>query len=223
MRKLLLLLLLSTLLLAKNPIIYASLGDTIYNNAPKINKLKNIDAFKIYAIRIDDYIKKVKKCKQEGFVLDKRDDAKLRQSYLNKLRSFAKTNDYFLHLVRKNYEQAIEENNYELFSALINSGLLDTKEHKKEILNYYFAHAPYINSTGVIQKMLDEDERLRERREAQRRRYKSKKEREAQRIRQIRQNDKLEHERLEKKLQQEVQKKKLEIREYQKRELSKTI
>jgi len=223
MYKIILFFFLTTLLLAKNPEPFAALGDVIYNNAPKIEKLKKIGAFKSYAKEIDDYVQRVNKVKKEGFVLEYNTTPKRRSNYLVKLRELAKKNDYFTHMVELFYKNALETENSDLFSKLINSGLLDTDEHKKEIINYYFAHQAEINPHGLIQSYLDEDAKLRAKREAQRKRYMSKKEREALRIKEIRERDRRQKELLEKRLDEELKEKKKEIREYQKKELSKTI
>ena len=216
-------LLLTTLLYAQNPIAFAALGDVIYNNVDKIEKLKNIDEYKIYDEKIDKYVADVKKAKEEGFALENGASAVTKKAYLNKLRALAKTNDFFVRSVASSYDAAKRDQNNKLFSKIINSGLLDTKERKKEIIDYYFAHAQDMNTTGLIQSYLEEDAKLCAKKEAQLKRYKSKKEREAERIKEIRERDKREKERLEKKLQEELQKKKEEIREYQKEELNKTI
>jgi hypothetical protein len=223
MRNFFLILLFSTLLFAQNPRAFAALGDVIFNNADKIEKLKDIDEYKIYDKKIDKYVADVKKAKKDGFALVNGSKNITKLEYLNELRKLAKTNDFFVRSVDAFYESSKKEQNSRLFSQIINSGLFDTKEHKKEIINYYFAHQEDMNTTGVIQSYLDEDAKLRAKREAQQRRIKSKKEREAERIRRIREEDKRQKERLEKRLQEELQKKKEEIREYQKEELSKTI
>jgi len=223
MYKIILFLFLTTILLAKNPEPFAALADVIYDNAPKIEKLKNIGAFKSYTKEIDAYVQRVNKVKKEGFVLEYNTTPKRRSNYLAKLRELAKKNDYFTHMVELFYKNALETQNSKLFSQLINSGLLDTNEHKKEIINYYFAHQEEINPQGLIQSYLDEDAKLRAKREAQRKRYMSKKEREALRIKEIRERDRRQKELLEKRLDEELKEKKKEIREYQKKELSKTI
>ena len=216
-------LLLSTLLFAQNPIAYAALGDVIYDNVDKIENLKNIDEYKIYDKKIDKYVADVKQAKEEGFALENGSDSVTKQAYLNKLRALAKTNDFFVRSVASSYDAAKKQEDSRRFSQLINSGLLDVSERKKEIVDYYFAHAQDMNTTGLIQSYLDADAKLRAKKEAQQKRYKSKKEREAERIRQIRENDRRTKEKLENKLQKELKEKKLEIREYQKEELNKTI
>ena len=222
-RLFLLCLLLNTLLFAQNPVIFAALGDLIYNNVSKIEKLKDIDGYEIYTHKIDKYVADVKKTKKEGFMLENGGAVVTRKAYLNKLRTLAKTNDFFVHLVENSYEKAKKSQNSRLFSQIINTGLLDTEIRKKEIITYYFAHENDMNTTGLLQSYIDQDTKLRAKKKAQQRRNKSKKEREAERIREIRENDRLAKERLEKKLQEELQKKKEEIRLYQKKELNKAI
>ena len=101
--------------------------------------------------------------------------------------------------------------------------MIDTKAHKKEILNYYFAHSKDINASGVIQTYLDESEALKRKREAMYKRNMSKKLREEQKIKRLRARDKEHQLELEKKLDQAVEKKKKEIRKEQKEELIKSI
>ena len=222
-KQIILFLLFSTLIYAKNPIAFAALGDVIYNNVDKIKKLKDIDVYKGYQAEIDDYLQKVKKTKEEGFLITPESSGIVKRAYLNKLRTLSKNNDFFIATVEHFYDIAKKEQNSKLFSQLINSGLLNTNAHKHEIIEYYFAHAKEMNTTGIIQSYLDEDKKLRIRKERQRRLYRSKKERQAARIREIREEDRLQRERLEKRLQRELQKKKEEIREYKERELKKIL
>jgi len=220
MLKLLLLSLFTTLLLAMNPKPYAALGDVIYDNVDKIEALSYLDAYALYATEIEKYVKKVKDTKVEGFKLEMGGSSISKKEYLNRLRELSKTNDYFLRSIRGSYKSSMKNNDYALFTQVINSGLIDTKQHKDEIIDYYFLHQEDINATGVIEKFLDEDATLRARKEAQRRLYKTKKQREAEKIRRIREKDRIAREKLERKLQADLVKKKQEIREKQKEELS---
>ncbi len=222
MYKILLLLLLSLTLYAQNPKAFSALGDIIYNNVGKIEKLENIDDYEIYKKKIQEYVIEVKKVKKDGFALDERiNDNKMK--YLNKLRKLAQTNDFFVRSAKRNLDLAIENENSKLFSQIINTGLIDEKQSKNKIIDYYFAHSNEVNASGLIQKYLDNDKKLRAKKEYKKSLLKSKKWREMQKIKRIRKNDKLQQEKLEQQLNQEVQKKKLEIRQEQKRELSKTI
>jgi hypothetical protein len=219
MYKLLFIALFSTLLSAQNPKPFSALGDAIYNNVDKIEKLKYLEEYKYYKDDIEKYVEDVKKAKKKGFDIElgKYSDKK---DYLNNLRDLSKRNDYFFRKVKSDYDNSIEKEDSKLFLEMINSGLIDTKKYKKEIIDYYFEHLKDINATGVIKKFLEEDARLKAKKEAQRKRYKSKKEKELEKIKRIRENDKREQEKLERKLQEELIKKKLEIREHQKKELS---
>jgi len=220
MYKLLLLTLLTTLLLANNPKPYAALGDIIYDNASKIQSLQDISIYELYKDDIDTYLKNVTDTKNEGFQLELGKAKISKRDYLKKLRKLSQTNDYFLRSINNNYKESMSHNDYELFSQMINSGLIDTSAHKKEIIDYYYEHEEDINASGVIENFLEEDAKLKALKEAQKKRYKTKKELEAEKIKRIRENDKRKQAALEKRLQEDVNHKKLEIREEQKKELA---
>ena len=212
---------LTTLLLAKNPLAYAVLGDIIYNNVDNIEKLKEIDAYKLYEAEITKYVKDVHEAKENGLLVESPASVISKKEYLATLRELTKVNDYFTRSANASFVLAMKNENNVLFSQMVNSGLIDTQLHKKEILDYYFEHSEDINPSGVIQVYLDDDAKLKEKKEALAKRYKSKVMLEKEKIERIRKNDKLEQERLEQELQKEVKKKKLEIREHQKSELAK--
>ena len=222
MYKIFLFFLLSIALFAQNPKAFSALGDIIYNNADKIQKLESIEDYTVYKKKIKEYVAKVKKLKSDGFALDEGLYTKKMQ-YLNQLRKLSQTNDFFVRLVKKKLDMSIEDENSKLFTQLINTGLIDEKKSKNKIIDYYFAHSNEVNATGLIQKYLDEDKKLRAKKEYKKSLLERKKLRELEKIRRIRKEDKLEQKKLEQKLNQEVQKKKLEIRKEQKKELSKTI
>lgn len=219
MKKILLFLLFTTLLLAKNPIVYAALGDVIYNNAGNILQLKKINAFTDKTTLIDKYIEDMQRTKEKGFAIENGSKKYDKREYLKELRTLAKTNKMLIREVNISFKESIKKENSLLFSQIINSGLIDTKKNKEKILSYYFAHAEDVNSTGVIEDYLEADKRLKAKYAAQRKQYKTKKMREAERIKRIRENDRREQEKFETKLSQEVKQKKLEIRENQKKEL----
>jgi hypothetical protein len=219
MNKILIITFLVTLLNASYPKLYSALGDIIYDNVDKIEKLQNIKEYDVYKKEISDYVAEVQKTKEKGFEIISSDNKEDKKAYLTTLRKLSKQNDFFIRSVQSNYRKSIENEDSQLFSKLINSGLLDTQEHKQEIIDYYFEHEEDINATGVIQSYLDADAKLKSKRDAQAAKYKTKKMREAEKIKRIRKNDIEAQKALEKKLQEEVNKKKLEIRQNQKIEL----
>lgn len=223
MYKILLFLLLPLLVFAQNPKVYSALGDVIYDNVQDIAKLAKIDEYKIYSAKIKKYVNAVVLTKRMGFSIENEELGVDKKAYLNRLRELSKDNDFFLRLVDRSFKESLKNQNSLLFYSVINSGLLNTQKYKKDIIDYYFKHSDEMNTTGLIQQYLDEDAKLKAKREAQKRRYKSKKQRELERIRRIRQKDKEQQERLEKELDEKLRKEKEKIREYQKEELSKTI
>ena len=220
MFKLLLLTFLTTLLLANNPKPYAALGDVIYNNVDKIEALSYLEAYAFYATEIEKYVQEVQNTKEEGIKLEIGGATISKKEYLNRLRKLSKTNDYFLRSIVNNYENSMKNNDFALFSEVINSGLIDTKSKKNEIIDYYYLHQEDINATGVIEDFLEADAKLRALKESQKKIYKTKKQLEAEKIKRIRERDKAEREKLEKKLQSDLVQEKKRIRENQKKELA---
>jgi hypothetical protein len=202
-----------------NPKVYAALGDVIYNNALKIEKLKEITLFADQQSEIDSYLSQVEKLKEQGYKIERGDKTIDKKVYLNKLRELSKTNDYYARYARKVFRDAIKQEDSDTFEKIINTGFIDTKRNKDKIINYYFAHQEEVNPEGVIQAYLDEDAKLRAKREAQRKYYKTKRQLEEEKIRRIRKNDAEKQAALEKKLEEEVIRKKEEIIKEQKTEL----
>jgi len=211
---------LATFLMAENPKVYSALGDVIYNNVDSISKLQSIESYKMYDAKINKYIIDVAASKSVGFSLDEGDKSVDKMAYLKNLRLLSKENDFYIRNSKSSFKTSIKDENSKMFSQIINTGLIDTNRYKDEIINYYMFHAEDINSSGVIQGYLDEDEALRKQRLANMKRYKSKAQIQAEKIKRIREKDREKQAAVEKSLQEEVDRKKVEIRTNQKKELS---
>ena len=222
MSKLLVLALLATSLMAQNPKVYSALGDVIYDNVDKIQNLKEISKFSQFNEKIDLYIKKVHKAKDIGYAIESGANNINKIKYLKTIRELSKTNDFFYRTAINYYKSSILMQDSELFSKTINSGIIDTSKYKTEILEYYFAHCIDMNSTGIIQKYLDEDEKLKEKQVAFRKSGLSKKQIQEAKIKRIREKDKVKHESIQKALEDELVKKKSNIRKEQVEELTKS-
>ena len=203
----------------ENPIIYKSMGDTIYNNVEKIESIKSIGTFKYYKKEIEKYLLEVEETKKIGFEVQNKNPDYSKKEYLKRLRSLIETNDYYLHSIESSYRASINKEDSQLFFETINSGFIDTKKNKKEILNYYFKHVNDVNASGVIQGYLDEDKRLRDRQRRLAKSQKTKEMLEKEKIDRIRAKDRVSQEKLEKQLLDNLKQKKQEIRERQKEEL----
>ena len=219
MYKILLFTFLTTILTATNPKPYAVLGDVIYDNSQNIYKLHEIIQCHIPKKEILEYIKEVNATKQYGFALEEGKSSD-KKSYLNKLRALSKRNDNYVRTVNSSYRKSMKKKNYELFSALVNSGLLDIQSNKDEIISYFYKNSDDINSSGVIDDLLVKNTKIRAEKEALKKRNKSHKDQELEKIKRIRENDRLAKAKMEKELQTSVDNKKLKIREEQEKELS---
>ena len=202
----------------KVPNVYSALGDVIYGNIANIVKLQYIDNFKSFSEKIKNYSKSVEKSKAIGFDIESGNKNIDEVVYLETLRTLSKENDYFVRSVKSAYQSSIDKQDSKLFTQTVNSGLLDTDKHRDQIIEYYFAHSKDINASGVIQKILDEDAKIKSKRKTYNYEQ-AKKLREEAKIKRIREEDKKQQVKLEKELTEEVKQKKLEIRETQKNEL----
>ncbi len=202
----------------KSPDVYSALGNVIYGNIDSIIKLQELDAFKSFSEKIKNYAKNVEKSKSIGFDIESGNKNVDEVVYLETLRTLSKENDYFVRSVRSAYKSSLDKEDNKLFIETVNSGLLNTDKKREQIVEYYLKHSEDINASGVIQKYLDEDAKIKSKRKS----YsyeKAKKLRDEAKIRRIREDDKKKQAQLEKDLTQEVQQKKIEIRENQKKEL----
>jgi hypothetical protein len=215
MKKLVILSLLTTLLFAQNPRVYSALGDVVYDNVQSIEKLKYISEFSTEKEKIEEYVKDVNETKKDGFAVESKNESINKSSYLDKLRELSKMNDYFKRAVRENFKSSIQNENSELFSKIVNSGLIDINSYKQDIKTYYSKHSDEIDPSGVIQNILDEDASLKIQSKAKL----IDKNIQEDNIKRIRAKDKIQQEAIQKSLEKEVNKKKQEIREYQKKEL----
>ena len=199
---------------------YAALGDVIYSNVYKIEKLKNINGFELFKEDITKYVDEVEVAKEEGYKLEEKQAGVTKRDYLNSLRKLSKKNDFYLRTIKNGYISSMKTNNYEQFSQIINSELIDVNSSKKIIIDYYYKHEEDINASGVIEIFLNEDAKLKALKDAQRKKYKSRKTLQEEKIQRMRETDKQAKIDLENKLQDDLVQKKLEIRENQKKELS---
>jgi len=219
-KKIIILFLLSTFLIAQNPKVYSALGNAIYDNAEKIEKLKKIEKFSSFEEKINKYITDVKRAKNDGFSIERASKDIDKKAYLEELRELAKINDFFLRSVNSSFEYSIGHEDNLLFSQMVNSGLIDTQKNKSDIINYYLEHSDDINATGVIQEYLDKDQALQKEREDRRKLRVTSKELEKAKIKRIRKNDREKQDALQKSLEAEVVRKKTEIRKNQIKELA---
>ena len=215
-------LLLSTLLFATNPKIYAALGDTIYNNAKKIELLKNYPEYEVFKEKIDNYLKEVKRTKSLGFAIES-GKSKENKKYLQSLRKLSKTNDFFVRIAQYKYKESMEKKDYDTFVRMVDSGLIDLERNKKQILDFYDHHSHEIIPYGALELLIQS--RIKKQNPKHTKEYyeRLRKQREAEKIRRLREKDKRRQEELQKRLEEELKRKKERIREEQIKELKKDL
>lgn len=220
MKNIIFFLLLTTSLFSQNPKVFASLGDKIYDNAIKIEKLKSLDSFKIFIYKIDDYVTDVNKTKKLGFLIESGKAENVKKKYLLHLRELAKTNSFFQRTAIEHFEGYMRRGNSSDFNKMLKTGMIDTDQFKDAIRKYYYAHESEVEYVGDVKRFIEEDIKRKERARAEElRRKNALKYKQEQKIKRIRKKDKEKQEEIQKELDKEVKEKKKEIRNYQKEEL----
>ena len=222
MKKLLLILFTSFYLFAQNnPIVYAALGDNIYNNLPAIEELQNLKEFQVYKDQILTYVEDVRSAKVMGFAIEEGDKSISKGEYLSKLRILSKINDSFVKNINANFKFALKNEDNQLFVNSVDSDLLDVQRYKKKIRTYYYKHEDSINEYGhILGKLVNGYDSVK----VKKRVYKGKTKQDVQdeKMRRIRKKDKEKQEEIQKSLEDELVKKKANIRKVQKEELDST-
>ena len=222
MKKLTLFTLFISTLLFANPNVFPSLGDTIYDNAPKIEKLGKIKEYEPFYGKISSYIQAVNFAKIEGYAIEAKKSNKIK-NYLNTLRKLARTNDFFVKNTDTMYKRAMSEKNGLLFTKLVDTGMIDTKRNKKEILSFYYANKNDTPLFGTLETMVNANEKNKTTKHTREYYEKLRKQKEAQKIKRLRERDKKRQEKLQKHLEEELKIKKDNIRKEQLKELKKDI
>jgi len=227
MRKILFILLILTNLYSNtekklpNPIVYAVLGDSIYNNVDMINELRNLKEFQVYLEEIEKYVNSVEETKIIGYKIEEGAKNISKADYLKKLRKLSKTNDFFVQNVKSNFKFALKNNDNKLFVSSVDSGLINIKRYEKKIKKYYFAHEDEIEEYGNILSMIvNGHKRVQITKEVYR--APTKAEIQYSKMKRIREKDKAKQEALHRSLEEELIHKKANIRKVQKEELKST-
>ena len=200
-----------------NPKVYSALGDEIYDNVYKIQKLKQIEKYGSFILKIDAYLSKVAEAKKLGYAVESGQKLDERLDYLDRIRKLSQENSYFFKSAYSSFQSAIDTQNSKLFLSIVNSGMINAQKNSKKIINYYKKHSDEIDSTGIIQNLIDEVKNKKNKKYTKKVKSLTNK----AKVKRIREADKYNQEALEKKLSDEVAKKKEKIKQEQERELFK--
>ena len=219
MKHFLLLLSFAFTLFASNPTIFASLGDKIYDNAPKIKKLKAFKEYKPFISKIDEYVKEVEATKKLGFAIENGTHQNASRIYLKKLRELAKTNDFFVRSANAVFDQAYSTKDFELLMDILDTGLIDVDRNKERLLKLYEENMDRFEPRGVLKQLVDASALKKQTKHSKEYYERLRKMREQEKIRRLREKDKKRQEELQKRLEAELKKKKRKIQKEQIKEL----
>lgn len=211
----------AVLSLADNPKIYSGLGNVIYDDMESISRLSDIKAMAKYNDSIAAYLEKCRAVRKSGFALEKNQPTPAEtKAYLNSLRSLEKEHAYFLRLTNSALLQTIQNNDYNGYSELIKSGLVDIEKNSEDIVGFYLQNRNEYNALAEVEDFMRYQEELqkRENQEEARRHslYRSYKQ---QRIRQIHKRQAEKKAAITKSINDERERTKMEVYKQQEEEL----
>lgn len=137
MKKYLLLLALTLSLFAQTPKSFAALGDIIYNDVEKFEKLKEMASMQAFNATIDSYIASANATKKAGFAIDKEGASADGEAYLKALRKLSTEHDAIVVYSRKRFKEAIADEDSETINGMIMIGVIDPEDYKTELIHYY--------------------------------------------------------------------------------------
>ena len=139
MKQFLLLLTISLTLFAQNPKSFAALGDVIYDDVSVFEQLKTLPSMQSFVKAIEDYTTEAEKAKKMGFRIDAKDKSIDAKSYLAALRKLSVEHDEIMEKSTKHFKEAIQDEDGETINAMINYGIIDSDNYKKQLIHYYEA------------------------------------------------------------------------------------
>ena len=137
MKHLLLLITFTLSLFAQNPNSFSALGDVIYNDIEKFEKLKALPSMKEYEENIENYITAAKQTKKIGFGVDAKEEGVNAKEYLKALRELSAKHDAIIVTSRKRFSEAINDEDSETVNLMLTYGVIDPENYKTELIAYY--------------------------------------------------------------------------------------
>ena len=149
MKKYVLLLLTALSLFAENPKSFAALGDVIFDNVETFKQLESMPIMAEYNREIRAYIKEAKTVKKMGFALDEKEDGVVAKEYLTALRKLSVEHDKVIQFSRSSFKEAIEKEDTDSVNYMIVNGVINPKNYRSELINFYEEFGDDNNLSGV--------------------------------------------------------------------------
>ena len=149
-----LLLLFTATHLISNPNSFANLGNPIYDNVQKIKQLKRFEAYRRFEKDIDSFVQLAKETKQLGYLADKEQNLTISRRYLKQLRRLAQKKDFYERSVESIFKKALRQKDYELVMDLLQTGLIDFKRYKRDLLEFCEENKGAFKPRGILKEWL---------------------------------------------------------------------
>ena len=139
---------------AANPKIYAGLGDFIYDDMVNISQLGELDAMGNERVQIQAYLKRCQNVKERGFSLDNNGSVEEKENYLETLRSLETERKFFVNAANAALERKIQENDFEGYKELLQTGMIDIEKNSDDIINFYALNKSSENTIVEVEDYL---------------------------------------------------------------------
>ncbi len=213
---------LSIALYAKNPKIYAALGDKIYSSEAAIKKLLDVKEYESFHESIKKYLRAVERARELGLKIE-RGESHANRMYLSRLRELAKKNDFYHRSASYLFQRSMQEKNYPLFVALANTGLIDLEKEKESVLSFYRLNKEHIKLSGKLKAFVEKYTMKKKVKHSAEYYRRLRKMQEEERIRRLREKDRREQEELQKRLDEKLKLEKRKIEEEQLKKLQEAL
>jgi len=148
---------LMTLHATSTPKVYAALGDVIYNDDAKIEKLLQLRSMQKYETKIKKYLEATAVAKEVGFSIEKGDTSLSKKEYLHTLRQLSKEHDYFIRDINSAFSKSIDMVDLETFTFLSQCSMVDLSNERERTLEFYNVYKEDINSSAVDLVMFNQE------------------------------------------------------------------
>jgi hypothetical protein len=127
--------LLCTLLFAENPIVFAQLGDKLYNSMTSMQRLAAVNAMSKESDGIRAYIDQCVSLKEIGFSIDKEGGDPM--PYLKEMRRLDGVYETFMKAAMGKLLLAMSEKSYSDFKELMMTGVYDMEKLPESVVSFY--------------------------------------------------------------------------------------
>ena len=153
-----------SMLYAENPRAYSQLGDKVYTESKNVVLLADSRLMINQKSQMDNYLKNIDDVRQAGLLVDEGKGNP--KNYLSDLRKLEKMYMAFKRQANSVLNKAIATDDYEGFSQLVKTGMIDMDRNRERIIAFYRTHRDEENVIEEVESYIQYVEELNQQNEA---------------------------------------------------------